>query len=463
MEGLFDLNIEQVLENWGPEHAVREIIANALDEQTLTDSQNIEIYKKDDAWHIRDYGRGLQYSHFTQNENDEKLSSPYLIGKFGVGLKDALAVLYRRGIVVEINSKHANITLKMAPKAGFDIQTLHAVFVDSVDKSFEGTEFILRGVRDYDIEKAKRMFLRFHTEAELLETTKYGDVYRGTKGRCTIYVNGVRVATEDNFLFSYNITNINSQIRKALNRERSNVGRMAYADTIKKILKQCISNKVLVPLIDDLENLITGHAGDEAGWIDVSVHAARTLAKNEDVVFVASTLQMSMSNAEREILEESGKRLIVIPDNVFGKIEGSVQTFDTVYDEYKASFSYNFVNPEDLRSFEKRTWALSEEIISFLENWGFEYDTAIKISETIVPGENGHLTQGAYDPDEHAIIIRRSVLEDPEKFCGALLHEFAHFQHGYPDNTRDFENDLTDMLGAVMHSKIKDEEGENNE
>ena len=29
---LFDLNIEKVLDHWGVEHAIREIIANALDE-----------------------------------------------------------------------------------------------------------------------------------------------------------------------------------------------------------------------------------------------------------------------------------------------------------------------------------------------------------------------------------------------------------------------------------------------
>jgi hypothetical protein len=28
----FDLNIDKILENWEPKHAVREIIANALDE-----------------------------------------------------------------------------------------------------------------------------------------------------------------------------------------------------------------------------------------------------------------------------------------------------------------------------------------------------------------------------------------------------------------------------------------------
>ncbi len=33
----FDLNIERVLENWTVAHALREVIANALDEQALTE------------------------------------------------------------------------------------------------------------------------------------------------------------------------------------------------------------------------------------------------------------------------------------------------------------------------------------------------------------------------------------------------------------------------------------------
>lgn len=39
----FDLNIEKILENWEIYHAVREIIANALDEQKLTGTKDISI------------------------------------------------------------------------------------------------------------------------------------------------------------------------------------------------------------------------------------------------------------------------------------------------------------------------------------------------------------------------------------------------------------------------------------
>lgn len=115
----FDLNIEKILENWENYHAIREIIANALDEQILTRTPNIEIKQTSDGWwHIIDYGRGLNYRHLTQNESEEKLNNDRLIGRFGVGLKDALATLYRHNVDVKIKSKHGIITLKTASKAG---------------------------------------------------------------------------------------------------------------------------------------------------------------------------------------------------------------------------------------------------------------------------------------------------------------------------------------------------------
>ena len=77
----FDLNIEKILENWENYHAIREIIANALDEQIITSTKDIEIKQTSDGWwHIIDYGRGLNYHHLTQNENEEKLSNDKLIG-----------------------------------------------------------------------------------------------------------------------------------------------------------------------------------------------------------------------------------------------------------------------------------------------------------------------------------------------------------------------------------------------
>ena len=75
----FDLNIDRMLENWEAFHAIREIIANAIDERILTDTDEIIISCDDKGfWHIRDFGRGIRHEHFTMNENQEKIEHPGL-------------------------------------------------------------------------------------------------------------------------------------------------------------------------------------------------------------------------------------------------------------------------------------------------------------------------------------------------------------------------------------------------
>lgn len=140
----FDLNIDKILENWELEDALREIISNAIDEQKLTSTRNIQIEKKDvsGCWEIRDFGRGLRYEHFVQNENEDKVIRKGIIGKFGVGLKDALATFDRKSVRVEILSKYGDIQTVRHPKSDFsDIETLHARITPPSDPNMDGTLF----------------------------------------------------------------------------------------------------------------------------------------------------------------------------------------------------------------------------------------------------------------------------------------------------------------------------------
>ena len=446
---LFDLNIEKVLDSWETKHAVREIIANALDEQKLTNTDDIRIYKENGKWHIRDYGRGLMYTHFTQNENKEKMEASNLIGKFGVGLKDALAVFYRKKVNVEINSKYAHITLVMNKKSGFEIDTLHARFDDSIDTNMKGTDFILYNIEDYSIEAAKSMFLCFNDE-QLIESTKYGDVYKHNSDQSIIYINGVQVATESNFMFSYNITNINSQIKKALNRERTNVGRTAYSDTIKNILSQCKSDEVLLTLVKDLGNIMSGTNKDETNWVDIATYAAKTLNDSNNVVFLTPYERSNMSNQQVEILDKSGKEVVLITDNVYSKLENDITTYNDVLTEYNESFQYDFVSYDKLTKKEKEIFDLGYKfVMNYIKAKQEDTDIGVKISETIKLDEFGNDTEGIYDKSLELIIIKRSVLKELNNFCGTLLHEFVHYCSGYPDNSRDFENVLTTVIGDL--------------
>src|SRR5206468_905656 len=99
-------------------------------------------------------------------------------------------------------------------------KTLHAYISPPSDSKFAGTEFILKGITNDDVKKAKDLFLKFSGETSI-ENTKFGDVLRKKAESARIYINGVKVAEEENFLFSYNVTALTESIRKALNRERS--------------------------------------------------------------------------------------------------------------------------------------------------------------------------------------------------------------------------------------------------
>ena len=465
----FDLNIEKVLEDWEVYHAIREIIANALDERLLTRTKDISIYQDDNNnWHIRDYGRGLRYEHFTQNENKEKLKNPHLIGKFGVGLKDALATFERRGIKVLIKSKYADITLGRAEKKDFeDIITLHAYFHDPTDKNMIGTDFILSGCTIDDIEKAKKLFLCFAGE-ELLEKTPYGEVLQKKSNVAKIYLNGIMVAEEENFLFSYNITSLTAAIKKALNRERMNVGRAAYSERVKSILLACKNKKVAQKLVNDLKQFQTGKIHDELKWLDVSTHAIKILNEQEKVLFITPSELIKVPKYVDEA-QKAGFEIVSIPDNVKSKIIGRTDySGNPIVDltqfriDWNESFEFKFIEPWELNSYEKKIYDSIPRIVELIGGLPSNVKK-IKISETMRMETSGFQEAAGLWDSSGTIIIKRDQLTSLYEFAGTLLHEIAHAQSMAPDVSKEFENSLTGLLGSIVSHILNEKSNDNND
>lgn len=458
----FDLNIEKILENWEVYHAVREIIANALDEQILTNTKDISIHKTNDGcWHIIDYGRGLNYHHLTQNENEEKLTNDKLIGRFGVGLKDALATLYRHGIKVQIISKYGSITLKEASKSGFDdIVTLHAEIIPSQNTNIVGTDFCLYGCNAEDIAKAKSLFLNFSGK-RILEKNIYGEVIENTTDIADIYINGVKVAEEPNFLFSYNITSLTAQLKKALNRERTNVGRSAYTGRIKDILKACSSEVVINALVDDLQQFGTGNRHDELSWNEISMHASVKMSQqHKDTTFVTtSDLQDNPSLIDG--MRRSGYNPVVVPDSIISKMNDyntgakNGETLTTA-SQYLKEEQERFVPiPVDISTLtvqEREVYNKTDDILKLIGGTPKNV-RKIVIVEKIYESELFNETLGLWMPIENKILIKRNQLKSIKQYSGTLLHECAHAISGADDVSRNFELELTEIIG-IISSKL---------
>ena len=458
----FDLNVETILENWSVYHAIREVIANAIDEQILTNTNDIEIAKnKDGSWKVRDYGRGLKYDHLTQNENEEKLRNPHAIGKFGIGLKDALATFERKGVHVQVRSRHGDITIGKSEKHGFeDLLTLHAFVSQPSDPGFVGTEFVMQGVTDDDITKAKDLFLRFSGETEI-ENTKYGAVLGKRSTPARIYINGVKVAEEENFLFSYNITSLTDSIKKALNRERTNVGRTAYTDRVKSILISSSGKEVASLLVNDLKNFSSGKIHEELGWIDIQEHAVKIRNANGRVIFLTPEELISATNMVDEA-KNAGYEIVTIPSNLKDRVRGlrdisgnPIRELGEFYKEYNESFEFKFVSPKDLTSSEKAVFQTTNEILKLVGGKpnGIK---EIKISETMRK-ELGTFVEaeGLWEHSSQNIIIKRSALTARSQYAGVLLHEVAHATTNAPDVNRDFETELTRFLGTTTAKALE--------
>ena len=454
----FDLNIEKILEGWETCHAIRELIANALDEQALSSTGEVEITEdREGVWHIRDFGRGLKYEHLTQNESPEKLQNPgRVIGKFGVGLKDALATLNRRGVSVCIRSRFGDIALTQAPKYGFsDVVTLQAVVHPPADVSFTGTDVSLRGVTAGDIEDAKHFFLKFSNESTLDETP-YGQILGRDPGRNSrIYVTGMLVAEEENFAFSYNVTSLTAAMRKALNRERTNVGRTAYTDRVKQMLLASKASAVADILARELVKIEAGTSHDEVKWTDVAVHACQILNTSGEVIFVTASDLVFHKDAIDQA-QSDGLNIVTVPDNIKSSLQGvadlegnPVRDLSVYQSEWEESFVFKFVTPESLSSNERRIYERWKEIADLVGGVPKKVKE-IKVSETMRPDFlTGSETQGLWDPTSESIIIKRSELGALSDFAGTLLHEIAHARTGYGDVSREFESELTEMLGTV--------------
>lgn len=458
----FDLNIERVLENWTVAHALREVIANALDEQALTGTGEPKIFQDNQGrWHVRDWGRGLRYEHLTQNENREKLTHPdKVVGKFGVGLKDALATFDRHRISVTIRTGHGDISTGRQAKHGFsDIKTLHALIADPADPGLTGTEFILHGdqLGQQQVDEAKSLFLHYAGD-RVLGSTQAGMVLRPAagKGPSRIYVNGLRVAEEDNFLFSYNITSPTKALRRDLNRERSNVGRGAYTERVKAILLSCEQDEVIDALVSDLQNYERGSQHDETQWLDVGLHACKQLSARRKVIFL-TPFELSLAPEFVQRATEDGFETVIVPETIRRKLPGMrdaagnpIRDLSRYRDEWQSSFQFTFIDPALLTASERAIWDKLPQV--FAARGGRpRHVRDIQISETMRLMEGRYQEAvGLWEAADGRIIIKRTQLQSLAAFAGTVLHELSHALSGAPDVSLEFEDKLSQELGNVV-------------
>jgi hypothetical protein len=257
-----------------------------------------------------------------------------------------------------------------------------------------------------------------------------------------------------------NITSLTKGIRKALNRERSNVGRTAYSDRVKSILLACTSTTVAKRLVEGLRGYETGALHDEPAWTDVSVHACQLLNVAEKVVFLTPTeLISAMEVVDRARADDYD--IVTVPESIERKTKGmldvsgnAIMDIEQFRTEWNRSFSFYFVDENHLTPNELRVLRMTDNILA-LAGGKPPQVKRVRMSETMrLDPSSLREAEGLGDEATGAIIIKRDQLRTLEDYAGTLLHETAHAGTGVSDVCRELEEELTRLLGTIVGNTL---------
>lgn len=462
MKKMFDLNIGTVLENWEIKDAIREFIANALDESVLSKTKMPEIYKEGSNWIIRDFGRGLKEKHFKQDENEEKANGVGIIGKFGVGIKDALAVLDRNKIEVVLKSKFLTARTVMEQKSGFEeISSLHVNITDPEDKEFVGTAVVIT-CDDEAMAKAKDQFMFSH-EYVILGENKGGQLIKkeNRKDKSYIFVNGMRVASEDNFLFHYNITELNAALKKGLSRERNNLGRSVYSDAVKRTIISNCTPEVKEILVSEIQNYRDSERTYEIReWKEIRKLAFEAAAEaNPNTMFISKTQLETMSKDQKEELSEKGIVFQVADDKVLSELvtSGSTYTYTAITQKLQENFEPEPIMHSEFTRKQQDNFKLSGVILKmadFNANDIRDVLRNLKISKRLPVDLNKNEELKGYWNGED-VYVRLDQLGDIKNYTRALITASLHKIIGTNDEILEFHEAMAEKLVTIISNVIK--------
>ena len=327
-----DLNIgTQCLENWENHNAIRELIANSLDEHIISKiAQPIAINHSKNKCEIIDYGAGITKSSFIIQSNSNKLSNEKLIGQFGFGMKDAIAVLCKNDIHVIIYTRDFIFTPSYTQRANTSDITLHISFTnnDEYDDDDEyGTKIVLNNIKRSDIEKAKDYFIDFTT---INFNKLYSDaIMKFGDNSQYIFVNKFRVCkTKKNTYFSYNIKKT-KDVMKYFNRDRGEKDFASFRKIITALLKDIdiYSDKHSSDeLIKELKKIVSSDNLREFNQIDVIRNILSQLNDSDDYIFIdEKDKQLIKKKNYAKKIKDSNREIIYIGSGILKKINSVIK------------------------------------------------------------------------------------------------------------------------------------------
>eukprot|EP01006_Ploeotia_vitrea_P022364 TRINITY_DN54765_c0_g1_i1.p1 TRINITY_DN54765_c0_g1~~TRINITY_DN54765_c0_g1_i1.p1 ORF type:complete len:615 (-),score=78.90 TRINITY_DN54765_c0_g1_i1:1057-2901(-) len=245
---LHPLNLDRTyLQHWNADDALRELYVNAWDANG-NKKPRMELSPTGNELTITNDGT-LELSDFIYSAS-AKDTSRYQSGKFGAGLKDALAPLMRSEVTVKfITNEHIFTIVEQAAEMVGKVM-LHVLVENVPEPSANAKRQTCVQLTGTD-QKIAAMWEDFNRRLVLPKawkpayTGEQGELYNQPGGK--IYLDYIKISEDKRLRFSYNFYAVHPDIRyNLMNRDRKNVTDEVYSIALGNLIFEayCESEKV---------------------------------------------------------------------------------------------------------------------------------------------------------------------------------------------------------------------------
>lgn len=433
--------------NWSVVDAIREIIQNSIDTGT-----EIDIRHDGSICNVWDNGNGLKTSDFILGRSSKR-DDPNAVGQFGEGLKIGCLVLARENRKVYITSANKRYDFSIQYDKAWE-EDLLTIDIDDFPTE-NGTNIYVECLED-EVNTASSLFLKLNPQ-RVIDKVANED---GVKNKIEIldrpgiiYVNGLAITKIDS-LYGYNF-----DAKELVNRDRTAVN---YSD-IKRIISHTLSTTTNREIIANiLKTAIDKEWETMPIEFDVAIYPRKITWRRVIKELFGSRVCVSSHNAQID-LSAIEKNWVVLnfPWSLWYGLTAILPQADKVIKDTKRIIPLNKLSTSE-REFFNRGKKIAEEIAT--EAGLKVYPVKVFIDTVHKEGTKTFMfNQTGYYISGTAGVCYQTIKEgNLGEFIGILLHEFVHGTCGHPDNTRSFENDLTDVIASLglawyteKHNKIK--------
>lgn len=115
---------------------------------------------------------------------------------------------------------------------------------------------------------------------------------------------------------------------------------------------------------------------------------------------------------------------------------------------------YSIVDIKCITEQEENVWRMKNIILKCIGGLP-DNVKRIQLAELISFDKTTSCIYGVFRPMHKDIVISRHLLNRPEAFLATLCHELAHAKSEADDVTKEFEDELSNMLGYISYALVK--------